>query len=324
MRHAAGSGEPQPDEGGTPDGAHFLDTSWEQHSSGSGHAAGPPGSQPPGGPGIPGTPGRFDAETTPVPADWYTREQPPVGSAAPVAEPPRPAPADEPEPARRRRGKLVAWSLAGALILGGAGVGAVLFLGGGDDDKKDRADSVGAQVTPNPEQAPNTQTAPTNAPSSGSPSSKSATTKPPKSSASSTAKAPANDKDAPKDPKALTPAAYAAWKKIDQAMAAEGIKLNLNSGKRGWAHQQRLLDEKIAEVGSREAALHWVLPPEKSMHVQGVAVDIYPANAQAWLQAKGSKYGWCRMYDNEEWHFEYNASYTNGCPPRLPSALDAD
>ncbi|MFI6587686.1 D-alanyl-D-alanine carboxypeptidase family protein [Embleya sp. NPDC050493] len=316
MRHAAGSG-PQPDEGGTPDGAHFLDTSWQQHSMG---PTGPPGGS--GASGTPGAPGPFDVPTTPVPADWYQREQPAAAPASTPAGPARPTRDDEPEPPRRSRRGLVVWGLAGALVLGGAGVGAVLFLGGGDD-KKDRANSVGAPLPPAQTAVAPTGTAPTTAPTTQAPSSTrppSSSSKPP--SSSSTAKPPANDVDAPKDPKALKPAAYAAWKKIDAAMAAEGITLNLNSGKRGWAHQQRLLDEKIAAVGSREEALRWVLPPEKSMHVQGVAVDIYPANAQAWLQAKGSKYGWCRMYDNEEWHFEYNASYTSGCPKRLPSATD--
>ncbi|MGC0415052.1 D-alanyl-D-alanine carboxypeptidase family protein [Embleya sp. AB8] len=315
MRHAAGSGA-RPDEGGTPDGAHFLDTSWEQHSMGTPAAPGASAT-----PGTPAPPGTFDVATKPVPADWYQREQPAPAAAESPAAPERPARSDEPAPPRRSRKAMVVWSLAGALVLGAVGVGAVLFLGGGDD-KKDKASSVGANLTPGPTAAPSGQQAPTTAPPSTAPvGSKGPGTKPP--SPSSTAKPPANDVDAPKDPSALKPAAYTAWKKINTAMAAEGITLNLNSGKRGWAHQQKILDDKIAEVGSREAALHWVLPPEKSMHVQGVAVDIYPANAQAWLQAKGSKYGWCRMYDNEEWHFEYNASYTSGCPKRLPSALDS-
>ncbi|MET7304832.1 D-alanyl-D-alanine carboxypeptidase family protein [Embleya sp. NPDC005575] len=313
MRHAAGS-DPQPDEGGTPDGAHFLDTSWQQHTMGTAGASGTPRT--------PGTPGAFDAATTPVPADWYQREQPAASPAEAPAEPARPAPGDGPEPPRRSRRALVVWSLAGALVLGGAGVGAVLFLGSGDDKKDGASSSVGAELPPAPTAAPTTASVPTTASTTKA----QASTRPPSSSkppsSSATAKPPANDVDAPKDPKALKPAAYAAWKKIDAAMAAEGITLNLNSGKRGWVHQQQLLDNKIAEVGSREEALRWVLPPEKSMHVQGIAVDIYPANAQAWLQAKGSKYGWCRMYDNEEWHFEYNASYTSGCPKRLPSATE--
>ncbi|GCE02275.1 D-alanyl-D-alanine carboxypeptidase family protein [Embleya hyalina] len=247
-----------------------------------------------------GAPGPFTAATKPIPADWYLRDQSPAPTLRPAFAPETPAePAERRRangrgPRRRRLRTPIVWGLAGVLVLGGAGIGATLFLR--DDGKNDRADTaVGAEPAPTP-------TAST-APAAGKP--------------------PANDVDSPKNPKALTPAAYAAWKRIDQAMAAEGIKLKLNSGKRGWRHQQKLLDDKIAEVGSREAALHWVLPPEKSMHVQGVAVDIYPADAQAWLQAKGSEYGWCRLYDNEVWHFEYNASYTRGCPPRLPSALDS-
>ena len=30
-------------------------------------------------------------------------------------------------------------------------------------------------------------------------------------------------------------------------------------------------------------------------------------------------YGFCRIYDNEAWHFEYNPAYrVAGCPKRLP------
>ncbi|WP_331772260.1 D-alanyl-D-alanine carboxypeptidase family protein (plasmid) [Embleya sp. NBC_00888] len=318
MTHAAGSG-PQPGEGDAPEEAHFPETARQQPTARLGPTA---RQQPTAGaadtPETSGAPGAFDAATTPVPADWYLRDQPSASTARPESTPEAPSGpigrrrGDDREPPRRGRRTLVVWGLAGALVLAGA----ALFLGA-EDDNKDRVNSVtGAEPAPGPTSAP-----PTGASSSSEPSS----SKPPSSSssASSTAKAPANDVDAPKDPSALKPAAYAAWKRIDAAMAADGIKLNLNSGKRGWAHQQKLLDEKIAEVGSRQEAIRWVLPPEKSMHVQGVAVDIYPANAQAWLQAKGGKYGWCRMYDNEEWHFEYNASYTSGCPKRLPSALDS-
>ncbi|MYW01002.1 D-alanyl-D-alanine carboxypeptidase family protein, partial [Streptomyces sp. SID3343] len=222
------------------------------------------------------------------------------------------------------RGAVVAWSLAGLLVLGAAGAGAVVLMGG--DDKKDNASSTSTNVTSTPttmgsaqpQQPPAASAGPTGAASGG------ATTTKPSSSSKSTASAststsagpPRNDVDAPKDPSALKPAAYAAWKQIKSAMAAQGITLNLNSGKRGWVHQQQLWDQEIAKTGSEEAAMHLVLPPQKSMHVQGYAVDIYPEAAQVWLQSKGSKYGWCRLYDNEAWHFEYNADYKSGCPAR--------
>jgi LAS superfamily LD-carboxypeptidase LdcB len=301
VRHAAGSG-PQPDEGGTPDGARFLDDSWQQHAT--------------------ETPGRFDAPTKPVPADWHERQRSGVPHPTPDTPSAPTAHHDSPPP-RRGRGAIVAWSLAGLLVLGAAGAGAAVLMGG--DDKKDNATSAspGATSTPTTNlsaqpQPPATTSASTGAPSSGAPSTKKSSSSSASASASTSTSAgpPRNDVDAPKDPSALKPAAYAAWKQIKTAMAAQGITLNLNSGKRGWAHQQELWENEIAKTGSEQAAMHLVLPPQKSMHVQGYAVDIYPEAAQVWLQSKGSKYGWCRLYDNEAWHFEYNADYKSGCPAR--------
>jgi LAS superfamily LD-carboxypeptidase LdcB len=304
VRHAAGSG-PQPDEGSTPDGARFLDASWQQHAA--------------------ETPGRFDAPTKPVPADWYQRQQSEASPATPDTPdtPSAPTSGHGDERPRRGRGAIVAWSLAGLLVLGAAGAGATVLMGG--DDKKDRASSAGTDATSTPttnpsaqpEQPPATTSGPTGAASTRATSSKAPSSSASASaSKSSSAGPPRNDVDAPKDPSALKPAAYAAWKQIKTAMAADGITLSLNSGKRGWAHQQELWENEIRKTGSEEAAMHLVLPPQKSMHVQGFAVDIYPEAAQIWLQNKGSKYGWCRLYDNEAWHFEFDADYKSGCPAR--------
>ena len=67
------------------------------------------------------------------------------------------------------------------------------------------------------------------------------------------------------------------------------------------------------------AARTYVLTPAKSAHVKGYAVDVQPAAAYQWLQATKGKLGWCRIYDNEPWHFEYSLVYrASGCPDRLP------
>ncbi len=113
----------------------------------------------------------------------------------------------------------------------------------------------------------------------------------------------------------------AAWISTKRAAARKGVTLCLNDGKRSAAQQVALFNEYVKEYG--EAAAHfYVLPPGKSAHVKGYAVDVQPASAYQWLQATKGKLGWCRIYDNEAWHFEYSRVYaTSGCPARQPKPL---
>jgi LAS superfamily LD-carboxypeptidase LdcB len=104
------------------------------------------------------------------------------------------------------------------------------------------------------------------------------------------------------------------------AAKAQGVPMRINSGRRSAAKQQRLLDEAIKKYGSYREAIRWVLPPEKSMHVKGKAVDIAPQAAMAWLQKAGWKYGICRVYDNEPWHFEALTAPGRKCPPLQTSS----
>ncbi|WP_350279041.1 M15 family metallopeptidase [Kribbella sp. HUAS MG21] len=113
-------------------------------------------------------------------------------------------------------------------------------------------------------------------------------------------------------------------KRLTKAMAAaraDGVTLRITSGRRSAAKQQRLLKEAIQRYGSYKAATRWVLPPKYSAHVQGKAVDIGPAAAMAWLDKNGWRYGVCRRYDNEPWHFEALATPGKKCPPREPHAV---
>ncbi|GAA0941906.1 hypothetical protein GCM10009554_33900 [Kribbella koreensis] len=111
--------------------------------------------------------------------------------------------------------------------------------------------------------------------------------------------------------------------RLRKAMAdahAAGIPMRINSGRRSAAKQQRLFDDAIKKYGSYKAATRWVLPPDKSEHVQGRAVDIAPQSAMAWLERVGWKYGICRIYDNEPWHFEALRSPGKKCPPLQDSS----
>ena len=109
-----------------------------------------------------------------------------------------------------------------------------------------------------------------------------------------------------------------------KAMAAAkraGVVITITSGRRSAAKQQKLLDEAIEKYGSYKAATRWVLPPEYSAHVKGKAVDIGPAAGQRWLNANGWRYGVCRRYDNEPWHFEALTTPGGKCPAREPYSL---
>ncbi len=111
---------------------------------------------------------------------------------------------------------------------------------------------------------------------------------------------------------------------VDRAIAAaagDGVTLRVTSGYRSAARQQQLYDEAITKYGSAAKARRWVLPPAESEHVTGAAVDIGPAAGARWLERNGVRYGLCRRYDNEPWHFELLApARGQACPAREPHA----
>ncbi|GAA2364596.1 D-alanyl-D-alanine carboxypeptidase [Catellatospora methionotrophica] len=117
----------------------------------------------------------------------------------------------------------------------------------------------------------------------------------------------------------LDPALLAAVRQAARDARRDGVELQVNSGWRSPRHQQHLLDEAVAEHGSDEARRQ-VLPPDRSSHVTGRAVDIGPVEADRWLQRHGPAYGLCQVYANEIWHFELRTAPGGSCPPRLPDA----
>ncbi|MEV0678721.1 D-alanyl-D-alanine carboxypeptidase family protein [Actinosynnema sp. NPDC050436] len=119
----------------------------------------------------------------------------------------------------------------------------------------------------------------------------------------------------------LHPEVLAAWQRLVDAAGGKGVRLCLNDGKRSTGQQQAEFDASVRQLGSPELAAKYVLPPEKSMHVKGRAVDIQPQDSAIWVERNARSLGWCRRYDNEYWHFEYDPSYVDsGCPALLPSA----
>jgi hypothetical protein len=109
-------------------------------------------------------------------------------------------------------------------------------------------------------------------------------------------------------------------KQATAAAARDGITVRITSARRSVAKQRKLLNEAIVKYGSRKAAMRWVLPPEYSAHVKGRAVDIGPRAAMGWMNKNGWRYGICRRYDNEPWHFEALTSPGTKCPAREPYA----
>jgi len=131
----------------------------------------------------------------------------------------------------------------------------------------------------------------------------------------------ANPAQPPPEPGAIDPALSRALGRARTAALAAGLDLQVTSGFRSTATQQRLYDQAIARYDSPEKARRWVLPPAESAHVEGLAVDVGPRAAAAWLEKHGVRYGLCRRYVNEWWHFERLApAIGQRCPALEPYA----
>lgn len=122
----------------------------------------------------------------------------------------------------------------------------------------------------------------------------------------------------------LDPDLLAAVRAASDAAAREGIALDVTSGGRSPALQQRMLDDAVATYGSAEEAARRVSTPARSAHVTGDAVDVGAWDGAAWLGAEGAAFGLCQTYANESWHFELRpAAVAEGCPPMLWDPTDA-
>ncbi|WP_098700159.1 M15 family metallopeptidase [Nocardia farcinica] len=120
----------------------------------------------------------------------------------------------------------------------------------------------------------------------------------------------------------LDPALAVAYTLAEQAAHAEGVPLSITSGYRTPAEQQALWEDGLATYGSPEEARRWVLPPEESTHVSGQAVDVGPQAGAQWLERNGNRWGLCRTYANEWWHFELATIPGGSCPPLRPDASE--
>lgn len=119
-------------------------------------------------------------------------------------------------------------------------------------------------------------------------------------------------------PKALDPKMKNRYLVAKAAARKNGYTLGITSGWRSLSHQQALFKRAIKRNGSVAAASKWVLPPKKSNHPWGIAIDVnYGKGSRAatkWLERNGYKFGLCRRYKNEWWHFEPLVGPGQNCP----------
>ena len=104
----------------------------------------------------------------------------------------------------------------------------------------------------------------------------------------------------------------------------DGVELSLTSGFRSLTRQQMLFEREVVIRGSESEAAKWVLPPKFSKHPRGLAIDVnYPdgRTEALWLERNGSRFGLCRVYANEWWHFEGVIAPGQACPELAPNAL---
>jgi hypothetical protein len=126
-------------------------------------------------------------------------------------------------------------------------------------------------------------------------------------------------------PTGLTQGLVDAFERAQAEAADAGHELTITSGFRTAREQAALLDAEVAERGSLEEARWWVFPPDRSMHVQGLAIDVGDGPAADWLVDAGARFGLCRTLAWEWWHFEWRAEWeaASACPAPAHTPEDA-
>jgi D-alanyl-D-alanine carboxypeptidase len=132
---------------------------------------------------------------------------------------------------------------------------------------------------------------------------------------------PVDERYVDEQPEGLHPDVLDAWRRLRAKAGEQGVRLCVQDGKRSVGQQQREFSAAVRRFGTSEPAGRYVLPPQESMHVKGIAVDVQPLASAGWVECNGRALGWCRRYQNEYWHFEYDPDHAAaGCPALLPSA----
>jgi LAS superfamily LD-carboxypeptidase LdcB len=126
-------------------------------------------------------------------------------------------------------------------------------------------------------------------------------------------------------PTGLQPGLIDAFGHAQASAAEDGFHLTVTSGFRTADEQAALLEAEVVKRGSLDEALWWVFPPERSMHVQGLAVDVGDGPAADWLDGEGARFGLCRTLSWEWWHFEWRERWeaASACPTPAQTPDDA-
>jgi hypothetical protein len=113
------------------------------------------------------------------------------------------------------------------------------------------------------------------------------------------------------------------FKAAQAAAKKDGQRIYIVSGYRTLSRQKTLFANAIRKYGSTTEASKWVAPPLVSHHPWGIAIDVnYPNEpvGAGWLEIHGSKFGLCRVFENEWWHFEPVIAPGWKCPALVPDA----
>lgn len=114
----------------------------------------------------------------------------------------------------------------------------------------------------------------------------------------------------------LTPRAAAAWRRMRQAAAADGIALVPVSGFRSVARQTAIIRGKLAAGAKIEAILRFVAAPGCSEHHTGRALDLATPTRPA-LDARFARTRHFRWLRQHAATFGFHLSY----PPRNPHRI---
>jgi D-alanyl-D-alanine carboxypeptidase len=113
------------------------------------------------------------------------------------------------------------------------------------------------------------------------------------------------------------------FKAAQAAAKKDGQVIYIVSGFRSLSRQKTLFANAVRKYGSSAEASKWVAPPLISHHPWGVAIDVnYPDEpvGAGWLEIHGYKFGLCRVFENEWWHFEPVIAPGWKCPALVPDA----
>lgn len=145
------------------------------------------------------------------------------------------------------------------------------------------------------------------------------------------ASAPHTKQEQNSPPTELRPELVVAFERARLDASAAGHVLTITSGYRAPERQRELLAEAVEKYGSVDVATTWVFTPERSMHVQGLAIDVGDGPAADWLDRHGETYGLCRTLEWEWWHFEWRRTWAEQrqCPhpvtdPKNAPGLDIE